>query len=256
MQTLVGEHWHRLPIREALELLSSDSEKGLDVLEAKRRLKHFGPNVLTPPREKGPLVRFLLQFHQPLVYILLAAGTITALLGEWIDSSVIYGVVLVNSIVGFVQESKAVKAIAALAQLMSLEATVVRAGQKRRIPAAEVVPGDIVLLQSGDKVPADLRLVQCRELRIAEAALTGESVPVEKTSEELPTDTILADRQNMTYASTLVTAGRGAGVVVATGDSTEVGQISQLIATAKELQTPLTRKIAHFSGVLLWKSVV
>ncbi|MBI5816443.1 MAG: cation-transporting P-type ATPase [Nitrospinae bacterium] len=165
---------------------------------------------------------------------------------------VIFGVVLVNAIIGFAQESKAVKAIEALARMMTTEATVLRAGKRLRISSAELVPGDIVFLQSGDKTPADMRLFQTRELQIDESALTGESLPVDKSAGTIGHDAVLADRLNMAYASTLVTFGQGGGVVVATGDGAEVGRISQLISAAKEMETPLTRKMAGFSQVLLY----
>jgi cation-transporting P-type ATPase F len=252
MDTLIGKHWHYLPADEVIDLLDSDKEKGLDLLEFEDRQKHFGPNVITGKKGKGPLVRFLLQFHQPLIYILLAAGTVTALLREWVDAGVIFGVVLVNAIIGFIQEAKAVKAIEALARTMTTEATVLRAGEKRRIFSVEVVPGDIVLLQSGDKVPADMRLFQIRDLQVDESALTGESVPVDKRPEVVGHDTGLADRHNMAYASSLVTYGQGSGVVVAIGDHTEVGRISQLISSTEALETPLTRKIVRFSHLLVY----
>ena len=230
----------------------ADREKGLDLFEVDNRQKHFGPNVITGKKGKGPLLRFLLQFHQPLIYILIVAGTVTALLQEWVDAGVIFGVVLVNAFIGFIQEAKAVKAIEALARTMTTEATVLRAGEKQRISSAEVVPGDIVLLQSGDKVPADMRLFQTRDLQVDESALTGESVPVDKKPDILDHDTGLADRRNMAYASTLVTYGQGVGIVVAIGDKTEVGRISQLISSTEALETPLTRKIARFSHILLY----
>ncbi|MES9976588.1 MAG: HAD-IC family P-type ATPase, partial [Candidatus Thiodiazotropha sp.] len=252
MDTLLSKHWHHLSADEVEGLLESSSTKGLDIFELEHRHAHFGPNRLTPQKGKGPLELFILQFHQPLIYILLAAALITFLLQEWVDSGVIFGVVLVNAIVGFIQESKALKAIEALAQSMEGSATVVRAGKKTVVPSSDVVPGDLVLMQSGDKVPADLRLVHSRELQIDESTLTGESVPVQKRTEELAQETVLADRHNMAYSSTLVTHGTGAGLVVATGDSTEIGHINALISSAEILATPLTRKITQFSGVLLW----
>jgi Ca2+-transporting ATPase len=215
-------------------------------------MDHFGPNIITPKKGKGPLIRFFLQFNQPLIYILITAGVITGVLGEWVDSSVIIGVVLVNAIIGFLQESKAVSAIEALAGSVKTEATVVRAGNRERINASEIVPGDLVLLQSGDKVPADLRLITVKDLRADESALTGESLPVEKTSETLLPETVLADRRNMLYASSLITYGQATGFTIATGDRTELGKISELIATAPDLQTPLTKKIARFSKLLLY----
>jgi len=252
MDTLLSRHWHHLPREEVATLLESDGAKGLDIFEVAHRKTHFGPNCLTLKKGKSPLVLFLLQFNQPLVYILLGAAGVTFALQEWVDSGVIFAVVLVNAIIGFIQESKALKAIEALAHAMEGVATVVRAGKKEKIAAADVVPGDVVLLQSGDKVPADLRLLRSRELQVDESALTGESVPVQKQPEHLPRKTLLAERSNMAYSSTLVTYGTAAGIVVATGDGTEIGQINALIAGADTLATPLTRKIAHFSGILLW----
>ena len=253
METLIGRHWHHLPAAEVADLLSGDAGRGLDVFEVERRRRHFGPNVLTPPKPMSPLIRFLLQFHSSLVYILLASAVATGLLKDWADASTIFGVVLVNAIIGFIQEAKAEKAIQALAETMGAEATVVRAGETRKVPAADLVPGDTVVLQAGDKVPADLRLVAARDLQVAEHALTGESLPVPKKAEDrTPHDAPLGDRFNMAYASTLVTYGRGTGLVVATGDRTEVGRISRLLSDVRTLETPLTRKINRFSNVLLY----
>lgn len=253
MQVLLSRHWHHLPLDQAVELLETDSEFGLDLFEIKHRQERFGPNVLTPRKGKGPLFRFLLQFNNPLIYILLAASLITALVKDLVDAVIILGVVLVNAVIGFIQESKAEAAIEALAQTMTTEATVRRAGRTERVSAAELVPGDVVSVKAGDKVPADLRLLRARDLQIAEASLTGESVPVQKVADTiLAPETPLAERRNMVYASTLVTYGHGMGVVTATGDSTEVGLISQLITSAEELATPLTRKIAQFSQILLY----
>lgn len=252
MKEILEKNWHHLLEEEVAGFLETVVDKGLDTLEVKLRLEQFGPNTVTQKKGKSALTLFLLQFHQPLVYILLAAAGITALLHEWVDAGVIFGVVLVNAIIGFIQEAKAVKAIEALARSLTTTATVIREGERRQIPATELVPGDIVLLQSGDKVPADLRLLSTRELQIDESALTGESVPVQKQSGQLPEDTLLADRLNMAYSSALVTYGISTGVVVATGNNTEIGRINELIASADILATPLTKKIARFSGLLLY----
>ncbi len=252
METLLGKLWHHLPPQETAELLQTDLEKGLDSFEVKRRTDHFGPNSLTATKGKTRLERFLLQFHQPLVYILIVAGIITAVLGEVVDASVIVGVVLVNAIVGYIQEAKAAGALEALAKAMVTEAVVIRSGTTRRVAAVELVPGDVVVLRSGDKVPADVRLATIKDLRVDESALTGESVPVNKAEGILDSKTVLADRRNMAYASTLVTYGQATGVVVATGDHTEIGRISTMVSEADELATPLTRKITSFSHILLW----
>jgi len=246
-----GQNWHHLPADEVVDLLETDVEAGLDLFEVKHRQERYGANVLTTRGGPSALRRFLLQFHQPLIYILLAAGTVTLFLREWVDAAVILGVVLVNAVVGYLQEAKAVQAIEAIARTMTTETLVLRAGEQVVVPATGIVPGDVVLLQAGDKVPADLRLVRARDLQIDESALTGESVPVEKRSEAVAHDQELAERTNMAYASSLVTFGQGAGVAVCIGDDTEVGRISEMISGADDLQTPLTQKIATFSKVLL-----
>ena len=252
MERTNEKKWHLLSPEEVLGILESDSVNGLDRSEIENRRRRFGANVITAKKGRGPLIRFLLQFHQPLIYILLAAALITALLQEWVDAGVIFGVVLVNALIGFFQEAKAVRAIEALAETMVTEATVLRSGGKTRISSTEVLPGDIVLLQSGDKVPADMRLLSARDLRADESALTGESVPVEKSHETLADDAVLADRKNMAYGSALITYGQATGIVVAIGDNTEVGRISSLISATTELETPLIRKISEFSKVLLY----
>ncbi len=249
--TLEGQHWHALPAAEVTDLLETDPEQGLDRFDVEHRRAQFGPNALTPPKGPGALRRLLQQFLDPLVLILIAAGVVTIVLGDWVDAGVIFGVVLLNALVGYFQEAKAVAAIDALTRSMTTEAMVMRAGEQLRLPAVDIVPGDLILLQAGDKVPADLRLLRVRELRVDESALTGESVPVEKPAELVARDCPLAERGDMAFASSLVTYGTGAGVAVATGDATEVGMISQLIAEARDLKTPLTRKIDQFSTVLL-----
>jgi Ca2+-transporting ATPase len=251
-QAVPVRSWHEAPEEEVLNLLHSHPEAGLDEAEAATRLQQFGPNVLTPPKTRGPVVRFLLQFNQPLIYILLAAAATTALLDEWLDSGVIFGVVLVNALVGFLQESKALRAIEALARSMTTEATLLRSGRKRQVNASELVPGDIVLLQAGDKVPADVRLLRVRGLQVDESALTGESVPVSKSTAALATTAGIGDRSNMAFSSALVTYGTGRGIVVATGDRTEIGRISELLKSTECLATPLTRKITQFSRLLLY----
>jgi magnesium-transporting ATPase (P-type) len=160
MASQVNHDTHQLPVHEVLLLLETDASRGLTHDEASRRLQRFGPNVLPLIRRHGPFIRFLLQCHHPLIYILLAATIITALLGEWVDASVIFGVVLVNAIVGFIQESRAERALEALMSMVKTEATVVREGEKHQISSSNVVPGDVVLVQSGDKIPA----VNCRSM--------------------------------------------------------------------------------------------
>ncbi|MEY4938616.1 MAG: hypothetical protein RIQ93_351, partial [Verrucomicrobiota bacterium] len=244
--------WHQLHSDEVLRLLEVDPKTGLSASEVARRREKYGLNRITPRAGLPSWVRFVQQFNQPLVYLLLAAVLVTAVLQEWVDSSVIFGVVFINAIVGFLQESKAANAIEVLSRMVTSVVTVRRDAQAQRIPAEELVPGDVVLLEPGDRVGADLRLSRSRELRIDESALTGESLPVAKQPEALALDTLLADRRNLAFAGTLVTGGHGEGVVWATGDRTETGRIAWLIAEAVNLSTPLTQKIARFSRILLW----
>jgi cation-transporting ATPase F len=244
--------WHNLEDKDVLEKTSTSLSDGLPSAEVTQRRERFGPNAITQKKGASLFVLFLHQFRQPLIYILIVAGIVTAALQEFVDSGVIFGVVLVNAVIGFIQESKALKAIEALSKAMTSEATVIRDGKKQRIPAIELTIGDIVSLQSGDKVPADLRLLQLRELQIDESALTGESVPVVKQTAVLAADTVLADRTNMAYFSMLVTYGTGTGVVTAIGNDTEIGRINQMIASADILATPLTKQIARFSKLLLY----
>ncbi len=252
MKTQDHPEWHVRSAEQAVALLDSDAIRGLASPEAAMRLERQGPNEVASGKRKPPWLRFLLQFHQSLIYLLLVAALVSAALAEWVDASVIFGVVLVNALIGYLQESKAEDAIAALARMVVTEATVRRDGVIRRLPSRDVVPGDIVLLQSGDRVPADLRLLRARNLQIDEAALTGESVPVGKQTAPLDPEVIVADRTNLAFTGTLVTGGKGEGVVIATADQTELGRIAGLIGQAEELQTPLTRKIARFSRLLLY----
>ena len=252
MKTLDEASWHQLQAEEVVRLLDVDLKTGLSSDEVKRRQEKYGPNSVTPRKGASALKRFLLQFAQPLMYILVVASAVTLFLGEYVDASVIFGVVLINAVVGFLQESKAEKAIAALARMVLTEATVRRDERKLRVPSVQLVPGDVVLLQSGDKVPADLRLYQVKSLHVDESALTGESVPVQKHADPLALDTILAERKNLAFAGTLVTYGQAEGVVWAIGNQTETGRIATLISEAVEISTPLTKKIAQFSKLLLW----
>ena len=243
--------WHTLGESEALQAIGSDQHHGLPLREVPLRRSHYGPNQLTTKAKMPAWQRFLLQFNQSLLYILMLAGTVKALLGSWRNALVIWGVVLINGVISYIQESKAEESINALAQSVTTAATVIRGGQKINIPSAELVPGDLVVLNSGDQVPADLRLITIRNLQVDESALTGESVPVQKRVGPLDPETPLADRVNMAFAGSFVTFGQATGVVVAIGDHTETGKISGLIEQGGSLETPLTRKFAHFSETLL-----
>ncbi len=239
--------WHTLEISAAIANLQSDGEYGLSTDTVKRRLSDVGANELTAKKSQPWWWKFLLQFNQPLLIILLCAGLVKAVTGSFVNAGVIWGVTITNAIIGFIQESKAESAIAALAKAITTEATVMRDGQKLRIPSRELVPGDLVFLTSGDKVPADLRLIKVKNLQIDESALTGESVAVEKNLKVLKPDTALAERKNMAYAGGFVTFGQGTGIVVATGNATETGRISQLMEQHIDISTPLTRKFDKFS---------
>ncbi|HRX59905.1 MAG TPA: cation-transporting P-type ATPase [Candidatus Competibacter sp.] len=243
--TPVQPPWHALPVEQVLRELDT-AAGGLSASAATERLAIHGPNRLRPPTQQGPVVRFLLQFHNVLIYVLLVSAVTTALLGHAVDTGVILGVVVINAIVGFVQEGKAESALAAIRKMLSLRALVLRDGQRREIPAEDLVPGDWVLLQSGDKVPADLRLIETKNLRIQEAVLTGEAEAVEKTAAPVAAEAAIGDRTDMAYSGTLVSYGQGVGVVVATGEYTEIGRISMLLEQVESMTTPLLRQMAQF----------
>ncbi len=241
--------WHALPVEAVLQRLGV-SGRGLDTESARARLAEYGPNRLRPPQRRSAWRRLLAQFNNVLIHILLIAGVVTTLLDHWIDASVIFGVVIINALIGFVQEGKAEQAMEAIRGMLSPRATVLRDGHFHSLSAEELVPGDIVQLAAGDRVPADLRLLRARDLRIEEAALTGESVAVEKGTDPVMAGAALGDRFSMAYSGTLVTAGQGLGVVVATGDDTEIGRISSLLAEVQTLTTPLLEQIARFGRTL------
>lgn len=238
-------HYHALTDESVFEKVES-RPGGLSDEEARQRLQEWGPNALPPPHQRGPLLRFLAQFHNVLIYILIVAGVATGLLGHFVDTAVILAVVVVNAIIGFIQEGKAEKALEGIRKMLSLGATVLRDGKRRQIDARDLVPGDVVLLQSGDKVPADLRLFESKSLRIEESPLTGESQAVEKETAPVDEDAQLGDRSSMAFSGTLVTYGQGRGVVVGTGERTELGRINALLSNVEQITTPLIRKMGVF----------
>jgi magnesium-transporting ATPase (P-type) len=238
--------WHAMPADEVVKRLTTSADKGLDAAEASARIRQYGPNRLPEGRKRGPLMRLLSQFNNILVYVLLGAGFTKLMLGLWVDAAIILAVVILNALLGFVQEGKAEKALDSIRNMLSAEARTVRGGETRMIPAEQLVPGDLVLLESGDKIPADLRLVDAKNLRTEEAALTGESVPAEKNTDAVPANATVGDRENMAFSGTMVVSGRAAGVVVATGNGTELGRINQLLASVSPLETPLLRQIKKF----------
>lgn len=244
--------WHGLPCEEILRLLGVDPRTGLTAAEAKERLATYGANRLSPAKQASAVRRFLREFRDPLVYVLLIAAAVTMGLGELVDAAVILGVVLINAIVGYAQETKSEKAIDALNSMVVTKASARRDGKAIGIASEELVPGDIVLLRSGDRVPADMRVLTARNLQVDESALTGESIPVHKKADRLALETVLAERRNLAFAGTSVTNGEGEGVVWATGDRTETGRIAWLLREAPEVSTPLTRKIGEFTRRALY----
>ncbi|MDD3061004.1 MAG: HAD-IC family P-type ATPase, partial [Sulfurimonas sp.] len=252
MQHLIGESWHSLEVEAVVALFESDIEDGLGPLSIKHREDFFGKNLLKEQTQESRLKKFFIQFHNALIYILLAASFVTALLQEWVDSGVIFAVVIINVVIGYLQEIKAQEAIDSLKEMMTTEAIVIRDGQKIKISSVDLVPGDIVLLESGSKIPADIRLISVKDLKVDESMLTGESLSVLKTLATFPQDVTINDRKNMLYSGTYVTYGRAKGIVVATALHTELGKIAHLLENTTSMETPLTKKISSFSKILLY----
>ncbi|KGJ03931.1 carbonate dehydratase [Paracoccus halophilus] len=240
---------HSRTVEECLAALDSRAG-GLEPAEAAERLERYGPNRLPEGQRRGPLRRFLAQFNNVLIYVLLAAAAVTAGLQYWVDTGVILAVVLANAVIGFLQEGRAEAAMGAIRNMLALRAAVIRGGQRLSLEGAALVPGDIVLLEPGDRVPADLRLIAANGLSVQEAALTGESVPVAKDVAPAPRDAALGDRHSMAYSGTLVTQGTARGLVVATGTATEIGRIGQLLSGVEKLVTPLIEQMNRFASWL------
>ena len=241
--------WHALGADEALRALDARLH-GLTQAQARERLARHGPNRLAEVKPPGAWVRLARQFDNLLLYVLMAAAAVTALMGHWVDTGVIAAVVVLNAVIGFVQEGKAEKALQAIRHLLSPHAVVLRDGRQHDIDAADLVPGDVVLLASGDSLPADVRLLQARNLRVDESALTGESVPVDKRVEPVAADAAIGDRLCMGYAGTLVTQGQARAVVVATGAATEIGRIGKMLESVEQGKTPLLQKMEGVGRLL------
>jgi len=238
--------FHHLPAADALSDLDS-RPGGLTTAEAAERLSRHGPNRLPEPPRRGWLQRIAAQIHNVLIYVLLAAAAVTAWLDHWIDTWVILAVVVINTLIGLIQEGRAEQALAAIRGMLAPKAAVLRDGQRRTVPGADLVPGDVVLIEAGDRVPADLRLLEGRDLSADEAMLTGESVPVDKQTEPVAAGAVLGDRASMLWSGTMVTRGAGRGVVVATGGGTEIGRIGRLISGVQVLTTPLVAQMDLFA---------
>jgi Ca2+-transporting ATPase len=243
--------WHALDAAQALARQGADAARGLDAATAQRRLAEHGPNALPEPPPRPLVLTFARQFKSPLIYILFVAAVLAVALGHLGDAGVILAVVVVNALIGTFQEGRAERSMAALRRLAALQVRVLRAGHEQVMQARELVPGDIVLLAAGDAVAADARLIEEARLQLAEAALTGESVPVAKSVAPVPEATGLADRHCMVYSGTHVTAGRARAVVVATGVHTEVGRIAGMTERAEEPKTPLELRLAQFGRALV-----
>lgn len=245
-QKIVPLTWHSVSTEEALLGLGVTA-LGLESGEVEKRLATYGPNRLVEAARRSAFTRFFLHFHNILIYVLLGCAVVTAALDHWIDTAVILAVVVVNAVIGYIQEGKAEKAMDAIRHMLAPHANVVRDGERTSIEGDQLVPGDIVLLEAGDKVPADLRLLTAHGMSVQEAVLTGESVPVEKHTTPVAESSSLGDRSCMAYSGTLVTAGQGKGVVVATGAATEVGCISGLLSVVETLVTPLVAQMSVFA---------
>ena len=243
-------NWYQKEIGEVMQLLQT-SQEGLSPKEAGARFERYGPNELEEKKKKTPLMMFLDQFRDFMILVLIVAAVISGIIGEPSDTIAIIVIVVLNAVIGFVQEYRAEKAMAALKKMVSPTATVVRDGVLENIPVLQFVPGDVVILEAGNRVPADIRLIEATQLKVEEAALTGESVPVEKHVHTLDDElSSIGDRSNMVYQGTFVSYGRGVGVVVATGMATELGKIAALLQEGEEVKTPLQKRLEMFGRKL------
>ncbi len=246
----MGEQWHNLSPDEALLVLNS-RRSGLAETETKRRLLQYGPNELKGKKKTPPILVFLRQFLSPLIYILLAAVIVSVIVEHFIDAAVIMGVLLLNAVIGFIQETRAESAMEALIQMAAPRARVRRDGNVKQIPAREIVPGDILLLETGDKVPADARLIEVSNLKVNEATLTGESMAVEKHTKVIGGAVPVAERKNLVYMGTIVTYGRTTAMAVRTGMSTEIGKIATAIQEIKPEKTPLQKSVSKLGQYII-----
>lgn len=237
---------HASAIDDTLDRLDTRTE-GLSAIEAARRLTEHGPNRLPEAKERNVVLRFLSHFHNVLIYVLLGAAVVTALLQHWVDTGVILAVVIVNAIIGFVQEGRAEQAMAAIRDMLAPQSAVLRDGVRISVEAEDLVPGDIVQIEAGDRVPADVRLIKARGLKAEEAVLTGESVPVDKGTDPVAGDAALGDRASMLFSGTMIAAGTGRGVVTATGPDTQIGQISGMLGEVETMTTPLVMQMDRFA---------
>ncbi len=245
--------WHSMKAEEVIEQLNTDKKEGLSDDEVSERQKKYGKNKLPKGKKQPWWKRLLLQFNNVLIYVLLAAAVITAIMDHWIDTWVILAVVIINALIGFIQEGKAEKALESISKMLSLEAVVKRKGNKKTVDAEELVPGDIILLKSGDKIPADVRLLNVKDFQVEESPLTGESTAVDKSVDSVEEDAIIGDQTSMAFSGTVVTYGKATGVVVATGSDSELGKINKMISEVEKITTPLLQQIEKFGK---WLSLI
>lgn len=245
-----SQPWYAMDSDKVLNRLESDADSGITQQKAEERVSEYGPNELPEKKKKSAFKRFFKHFNDILIYILLVAAVVTAVLGEYVDTIVILLVAIINAAIGFFQENKAEKALDNIKNMLSLKAHVIRGGERTEIDASDVTVGDIILLNPGDKVPADARLIESSNLKIEESSLTGESVPSEKDVATLDEDTMLGDRINMVFSSTTVSAGTGKAVVIAVGEETEIGKINQMMSDVGEMTTPLLKQTAKFGKTI------
>ena len=238
----MGQHYSSLTAEQTLKDLNS-SKEGLSEAEAKQRLQKYGTNELKKKKKTSPLEIFFRQFTSFIVIILLAATGVSALIGEYLDAVVILIIIVLNGIFGFVQEYKAEKAIEALQKLTALKTKVIRNGKEQEIDSKELVPGDIILLETGNKVPADARIIETVGLQADEASLTGESVPAKKHSEALKDQKLVSDMANMVFMGTIITKGRATAVIIGTGMETQIGKIAHMVQSAEHELTPLQQNL-------------
>jgi len=245
-----NESWHHLKIEKVAKKLRTNFQTGLSLAEVVRRKRKFGENKLPEEKQPSKLQLFLRQCQSPLIYLLIAAGFISFLLGEITDSLAIFLAVFINALFGFLEENKVAKTLSSLKKILKVKAVVIRDGYEKEIFQKEIVPGDILVLNPGDQIPADARLIKAENLEVSEAVLTGEWLPAKKKTGVLPSKTPLAERDNMVYMGTTVEAGFGKAVVTAIGENTEMGKIARLVKETKEEETPLQKKVHHFSKTI------
>lgn len=249
--------WHTQPIDAVIKQLESDAKHGLSEAVAAERMQQFGPNALHEQPRPTFWQRLLAQFQSFVIYILIFAAILSGLLGDWIEAAAIAAIVALNATLGVIQEGRAEEALAMLRRLTSPEALILRGGHQHVFPASQLVPGDVVILEAGNHIPADVRLIETMNLKVDEASMTGESVPVDKRADRIAAeDAVLGDRRNMAYMSTTVTYGRGKAIVVSTGMQTEIGKIADMIQSTETETTPLQRRLDELGRVLSIGSLV